>query len=265
MDLTDKRVLITGSNRGIGLGLARQLAKYPTHLLLGRRAAGKPLGPEWEGTAARSVRAVRMDLSSYDTIEACCAELGADLRSIDLLINNAGYLEGGLLEEQDIHGIYTMMQANLTGWIHLTARVLPGMLARRSGKIVNNGSISCYTHLPSASTYAASKAGILGFSNALRRELAGTGVTLMVMITPGVRTDMYDKTEQVHGKYLNTSDWSVVTPEEWARRTVDAIQRDRNELWQTGQIAIAGSLARHLPRVFDLAVARLFKRPTAAG
>ena len=104
-------------------------------------------------------------------------------------MNNAGLMTGGLLEEQDLDGIYAMFQVNLVGVVHLTQAVLPGMIERGLGKVVNNASISGYAYFPAATTYAASKAGVVAFTESLRRELKGTGVTTLHLVTPGVDTE----------------------------------------------------------------------------
>ena len=91
-----------------------------------------------------------------------------------------------------------------------------------SGKVVNNASISGYAYFPAATTYAASKAGVVAFTESLRRELKGTGVTTLILVTPGVNTDMLDATEDAYGRYLDTSDWQKQEPEEWAAKVVNA-------------------------------------------
>ena len=96
-------------------------------------------------------------------------------------------MTGGLLEEQDMDDVYAMFQVNLVARRAPHRRVLPGMLARGRGLIVNNASISGYAYFPAASTYAASKAGVVALSESLRRELDGAGVEVMHLVTPGVR------------------------------------------------------------------------------
>ena len=154
-----------------------------------------------------------MDLSSRESIDECAAAID---EPVDLLINNAGQMTGGLLEEQDMEAVYAMFQVNLVGVAHLTSRLLPGMLERGRGTIVNNASISGYAYFPAASTYAASKAGVVALTESLRRELDGTGVRALHVVTPGVNTDMLDATEEVYGRYMDTSGWDKVEPEEWA-------------------------------------------------
>ena len=116
-----------------------------------------------------------------------------------------------------------MFQVNLVGLAHLTRLVLPGMLERGTGKVVNNASVSGYAFFPGASTYAASKAGVVAFTESLRRELRGTGVSTLHLVTPGVNTDMLDATEDAYGGHLDTSDWEKQEPEDgrqrWWRRS----------------------------------------------
>ncbi|MGA9314809.1 MAG: SDR family NAD(P)-dependent oxidoreductase [Solirubrobacteraceae bacterium] len=261
MDLANATALVTGANRGIGRALVERLAQTPLRsVLAGVRnvESYESVNPPFGG--AQEVRPVRMDLSSQASIERCCSELGAQLTQIDVLVNNAGLMTGGLLEEQAIDDVYAMFQVNLVGVTHLTQRVLPGMLARRKGTIANNASISGYAHFPAASTYAASKAGIVGFTESLRRELRGTGVHAMHLITPGVATDMLSATDEVYGRHMDTSGWDHIPPEEWAAKVVSAIEADKRVLGPGGRSGLAMLAASGPAFVLDAITARLFSR-----
>ena len=98
---------------------------------------------------------VRLDLSSRKSIDECCGELADLIDSVDLLVNNAGMLTGGLLEDQDTDAFYAMFQVNLIAVAHMTQRVLPGMLRRGRGKVVNNASISSASNSAISSSSAA--------------------------------------------------------------------------------------------------------------
>lgn len=259
MDLTGATCLLTGANRGIGRALADRLAREPLGvLLLGMRNPGAhvPIPPVPGGPA--EVLPVRLDLSSRATIDDCCQALAG--RPVDLLINNAGQMTGGLLEEQDMERMYAMFQVNLVGVAHLTARLLPGMVERGRGKIVNNASISGYAHFPAATTYAASKAGVVALTESLRRELAGTGVDTLCLITPGVKTEMLDDTEAVYGRHMDTSGWERQEPDAWAEQVVGAIRRDERKLDPGGKIGWAVRASRGPAKLLDVASARMFSR-----
>ena len=258
MDLSGATALITGANGGIGRALVECLAREPLKLVLAGVRSPEDFEPV--ASSAGEVRAVRMDLSSRESIDASCDALAADLRAVDLLVNNAGRFTGGLLEEQDMGDVYAMLQVNLVAVAHLTQRVLPAMLERGSGKIVNNASISGYAYFPAATTYAASKAGVVAFSESLRRELRGTGVSTLHLVTPGVDTPMLDETEDAYSRHMDTSAWERVAPEEWADRVVQAIESDRDVLGPSGRVRLAKLASQGPARLLDFASSRMFSR-----
>ena len=261
MELSGRTALVTGSNRGIGRAIAAALAREPlARLLCGTRSPERYEAIPVAGGGAQEVRPVRVDLGSREAIEESCAALGDDLGRIDLLINNAGLVTGGLLEEQDAGEVYAMFQANLVGLVHLTQRILPGMLARGAGKVVNNASISGYAYFPGATTYAASKAGVVAFTESLRRELKGTGVSTLHLVTPGVDTGMLDAIEQAYGRHLDSSGWEKLQPEEWAAKVLDAIREDRRILGPGGKTAIAKLASRGPGFLMDRISERIFSR-----
>jgi short-subunit dehydrogenase len=248
---------VTGANRGIGKAILDALAQRPLDLLLAGMRDPAGFDPPAAG-AAREVRPVPLDLSSRETIEEGVAGLGDT--SIDLLVNNAGLVTGGLLEEQQLDDIYAMLQVNLAAVIQLTRALLPGMVERGRGKIVNNASISGYAYFPAASTYAASKAGVVAFTESLRRETKGTGVTCLHLVTGGVQTDMLDETEDTYGKHLDTSSWDSVPADEWAAKVVKAIESDDDVLGPGGKTSIAKLASRGPAFLLDAIAGRSFSR-----
>ncbi|ADB53134.1 SDR family NAD(P)-dependent oxidoreductase [Conexibacter woesei] len=260
MNLDGATCLVTGANRGIGRAIAVELAKRPVRLLAGVRSLDSWAELDVAGQRVRDVRAVRLDLSSRAAIDACFAQLGRELDQVDVLVNNAGAMTGGLLEEQAMEEIEAMVQVNLLAAIQLTQRVLPGMLARGRGTIVNNASISGYAYFPSASTYAASKAGVVAFTESLQRELRGTGVRTLQLVTPGVESDMLDATTALYSRHLDTSGWETLPAAEWARRAVEAIEQDRRVLGPGGRSALAKLASRGPAQLLDAIAARSFSR-----
>ena len=258
MDLTGRTALVTGANRGIGRAVTEALAGRPlARVLAGVRDPDgfAPLAPT--AGATPEVVPVRLDLSSRASIDECFAALPGE---IDVVVNNAGQFVGGLLEEQDTDQIYSMLQVNLVAVMHLTQRLVPGMVARGRGLIVNNTSIVGYAHMPAVTTYAASKAGVVGFSEALRRELHETGVDVMHVVTPGVNTDMLDETDEQYGRYADTSSWDRIEPDTWAAKIVGAMESGDHILGPGGKTALAKLASRGRASVLDAAAARMFSR-----
>jgi uncharacterized protein len=250
MELTGTTVLVTGANRGIGRAIAERLAREPVaEILLGAR------DPATVAPLAKG-RAIAVDLSSREAIDRSCAGLPA----VDVLVNNAGLMTGGLLEEQDVEDVYAMFQVNLVAVAHLTARVLPAMLERGRGLIVNNASISGYAWFPAASTYAAAKAGVVALSESLRRELAPAGIEVMHLVTPGVQTDMLDATREAYGGHMDTGDWPSVTPQAWADKVVKAMKRGDHVVGPGGRLAFAKLASRGPAFLLDTVSKRMFSR-----
>jgi short-subunit dehydrogenase len=154
-----------------------------------------------------------------------------------------------------------MVQVNLAGLIHLTRALLPGMHERGAGKIVNNASIAGYAHFPGAAVYSATKAAVAGFSDALRRELDGSHVTVLQLVTPGVETDMLEEVRAAYEPHLDdTSKLGGIEPGDWAERIADAIESDDELLNPTGAERLAKLASRGPAGLLDTALARAFDR-----
>lgn len=249
MDLATSTCLVTGANRGIGLAIASSLAERGARVLAGVRdpAAMPSLGGD--------VEVLEIDLADRGSIERAAAGAGA----VDVLVNNAGVLQAGQLEREDVDHLYAVLQVNLAGAIHLARLLLPGMLERRRGTIVNNASISGYAFFPGSSVYAASKAGLVGFSESLRRELRGTGVGVLHLVTPSIDTRMMDEVVEGYRDNQDLSGMRRTSPDAWAGKVVDAIEGDRSVLDPGGSERLAKLASRGPGLLLDL-VSRGFDR-----
>ena len=243
MNLSGETVLVTGASGGIGSALVQELATRDVRVLAGVRDLDRFDPPE--AGRALEVRPVLMDLSSHESIEASASGLEEDLSRIGVLVNNAGVFEGGRLEDERLDVIYELIQVNLAATIHLTQLVLPAMLRRGRGKIVNNASIAGYVHFPGSAPYAASKAGVVAFSESLRRELKGTGVGVTHLVTPGVATEMMDETEAAYEPFVkDASGWGHNDPADWATKVVKGIENDDAVVGPGGAEAVAKLASR---------------------
>lgn len=257
MDLSGRTILVTGADGGIGRALVEELAKRDVHLLAGMRDPGNFQPVSERG--AREVRPVRIELSSREQIDACLADLEGE--RVDVLINNAGQFGGGLIEGQDLDEIYSMSQVNFAGLMHLTKALLEPMLARGQGKIVNNASIAAYVPFPGAAVYSATKAGGVGFTEALRRELDESDVTVLEIVTPGVETDMLAEVREDYEPHMDdTSKIKGIDPAEWAEKIVDAIEGDDELLNPSGAERLAKLASRGPGQVLDRVLGGVFDR-----
>ncbi len=257
MKISNQHFFITGANRGIGRAVAMMAARNQAHVHVVIRKRDETFEQELRTLGAASVRTWVADLASRSGVDSFLSELGP--HQVDIFFNNAGVLTGGLLEEQPLDEIYTLVQVNIASLIHLTHALLPRMFARKHGKIINHGSVSSYMYFPCASTYAASKAAVMAFTSCLHAELKNTGVTALCLITPGVKTRMFDEIDKKYSKNLETPKDTIST-DEYALQIQEAIEDDRDFLLPGGATSVGLWMARHVPSIFKKVVAGKFKR-----
>jgi short-subunit dehydrogenase len=259
MKLDQKNILITGANGGIGKEFAKMCAQHSTHLYLVMRNENPQLVSELLASGAQTVNTFLADLSNPEQVFSVCEK--TKKLSIDVVFNNAGLLTGGLIENQPWGDIEKMLQVNVHAVIRLTQALIPGMIERGSGKIVNNSSVSGVMYFPCASTYAASKAAVVAFTECLEVELRGTGVTTLLLITPGIKTKMYDQIKPLYGKNLDVPE-GYISPEAYASQIEQAIIDDEVILTPSllSSPGIGLLVARYTRNLFKFSVQRRFHR-----
>ncbi|MFQ5894954.1 MAG: 3-oxoacyl-ACP reductase FabG [Nitrospinota bacterium] len=183
--------LVTGANRGIGRAAARALAEEGATVGLGARdpEAAQPVIAELV-QAGHEVKALRLDVTDAASVEQAVGELEEEYGRIDILVNNAGTTRDGLLLRMRPEDWEVVLDTNLTGVYRVTRAVLRGMVKRRAGRIVNLSSAVGVMGNPGQANYAASKAGILGFTKAVAREVASRGITVNAVAPGLIETDM---------------------------------------------------------------------------
>jgi 3-oxoacyl-[acyl-carrier protein] reductase len=188
IDLSGKVAFVTGGTRGIGRALAESLYAAGARVAV----AGRDLERARETAAALGERAVGVacDVADAGQVEAAVAAAEAALGPIDILVNNAGLTRDNLLLRLSEDDWDAVLDANLKGAFNTTRAVIKGMMKRRSGRIINVSSIVGLIGNKGQANYAASKAGLIGFTKSVAREYASRGV-LVNCIAPGfIDTDM---------------------------------------------------------------------------
>jgi 3-oxoacyl-[acyl-carrier protein] reductase len=175
--LEGKTALVTGGSRGIGKAIAAELAGAGATVVVGYRAGAE----EAEAVASEiGGRAVQADVSQAEDAQRLVEEAG----DVDILVNNAGITRDGLLARMSDEDWQVVLDTNLGGTFNTCRAVSRGMMRRRAGAIVNVSSIVGLHGNPGQTNYSASKAGIIGFTKALARELGSRGVRANV-VAPG--------------------------------------------------------------------------------
>jgi short-subunit dehydrogenase len=183
--------LITGASRGIGRELARRFARSRHDLILVSRSAEELTQLSDELAAKHGVRAVPLplDLTQAAAPAAVAAELERRGITVDVLVNNAGVGRHGAFARTPPDTDEAMLRLNVDAVVGLTKLLLPGMLARRQGRVANLASTAAFQPGPWMAVYYASKAFVLSFSEALSYELAGSGVTVTAVCPGPTPTD----------------------------------------------------------------------------
>jgi 3-hydroxy acid dehydrogenase / malonic semialdehyde reductase len=177
--LQGKIVLITGASSGIGRSTAIAFAREGARLLVCARRLEplEELGPTLATVGAPAVHGFQLDVQKRADVEAAIARLPADWRDIDVLVNNAGLSRGlAKVYEDDPQNWEEMIDTNIKGLLYVTRCIVPGMVARGRGHVINLGSTAAYITYANGAVYCASKAAEKSISEGLKIDLMGTPV-----------------------------------------------------------------------------------------
>lgn len=188
ISLEGKVALVTGASRGIGKAIAEQLAA------LGAKVVGTATSEK--GAAAISDylgangKGLVLNVTDANSVEQCLAQIKESFGEIDILVNNAGITRDNLLMRMKDEEWFDIMQTNLTSVYRLSKAVLRSMMKKRFGRIITIGSVVGSMGNAGQTNYAAAKAGVLGFTKSLAREVASRGITVNAIAPGFIDTDM---------------------------------------------------------------------------
>jgi uncharacterized protein len=250
--MSKQTALVTGASGGIGEDLARELAARQYNLVLVARSTDKleALGHELRQKYGIESTIIAMDLSTPDAAERLTRELETRQLTIDVLINNAGSGDYGEFWTLEANKTAQMLHLNITTLTMLSRAMLPGMVARKKGRIMNVASTAAFMPGPLMSVYYASKNYVLALSEGLSEELAGTGVTVTALCPGPVETGFQARAAMENSKLLKNPMNPMMTSQEVAKQGIAALERGQRVIIPGFMNQILALMPRLVPRAF---------------
>lgn len=255
--LKGKNIVITGASGGIGAEIAKLCAASGANLVLLARSMDKleKLKAEFQETYRVNVNVFQLDVSDTAQVEKIFKQIFETFGQVDILVNNAGF---GIFREAhkaSMDEIKGMFDVNVVGLMACTSMVLPKMRERRFGHIINIASQAGKISTPKSSVYSATKHAVLGYTNALRMELADYNV-LVTAVNPGpIATNFFDIADE-QGTYVKNVQRYMLQPEYVASKVVDSMLTKTREINLPRWMNMGSVVYALFPRLFE----RLGKR-----
>ena len=255
-------VLITGASSGIGEATARLLAKKGYRLVVTARRIERLESLAGDIFAAGGeALPIKADVTRFTDIQRLVQAALERYGQVDVLFNNAGFGRLDWLENLDpVADIERQLQVNLLGLIQTTRAVLPHMIEKRAGHIINMSSLAGFIATPTYSIYAASKFGVRGFTEALRREVSVWNIRVSGIYPGGVETEFRGKTGLSRKTGLHTPAGLKLSADQVASAILRVVERPRRTLILPGVTKAAVWMNLLLPGLLDWLIERRFTR-----
>jgi len=240
--------VVTGASSGIGEEFARQLASRGYDLVLVARRVDRltDLAERIRVTHEVECVAFGTDLANPEARDHLCQALAADKERLEVLVNNAGFGTHGFFRETDLERELEMIDVNCAAPVHLTKRILPWMLNRKRGYIVNVASLSAFTPGPVMAMYFATKAFLLSFSEALWEECRDTGIVVTALCPGPVKTE-FQGTAGLSPK-ARSSGTAPMPVEQVVLDAIEGMLANKRVVIPGYQARLAAMLSRYSPR-----------------
>ncbi len=222
VSLAGRVVAITGGARGIGRATAAAVIARGARVAIGD--IDGPLAEQTAGELGAGALGLPLDVTNHESFGAFLDQAEDRLGPLDVLINNAGIMPVGPFVEETDATAKRMVDINLHGVIFGSKLALERFVPRRRGHLVNIASVAGKAAAPHIATYCATKHAVVGLTEAIRREVAGTGVGVSVVMPVGVNTELYSGLQQLRGV-------TTPEPEDVAEAIVEALQTGRYEVY----------------------------------
>jgi uncharacterized protein len=269
MQLDNCTALITGASAGIGREFARLLTPRARALVLVARREAKleELGAELKELNPRAAIYVRaLDLNQPDQISSLRAWLKENGLTVDLLINNAGLGDMGAFATSDPEKIQQMLNVNITALTQLTRLLLPDMMAEKRGGILNVSSSAGFVPIPGFAVYAATKAYVTSFSEALRGELVESGISVCSLCPGPVHTEFTEVARRSgEAPQPGGPEFVYVSAADVAGAGLAAIEKDQPLVIPGGAMKVAMFITRLMPLWINRLLSRVAARRRGIG
>lgn len=232
-DLQGKVVLITGASSGIGRATAIEFHRAGSRVVVAARSKDK-LDALADELGRDRVLPVKMDVTSEADRKSVLAAAREALGSIDVLVNNAGWATFGTVQRIPIDNVEKMVALNFIAPVALAREVIPEMIQRGSGQVINISSVVGFQAIPRMTVYSATKAALNGFTNGLRMELKGTGVDVLLVAPGSTNTPFFDSAAAFDASAARVGE-TQYTPQRVARAIVTSSVRRRREVILTAE------------------------------
>ena len=254
---------MTGASSGIGEAFARALAARGRRLVLVARRAERLARLSAELGGEEAALPLALDLSRPDAAESLARALAERGLEVDLLVNNAGLGQAGRLLDQPLERLRAMIDLDVRAVVELTRALLPAMVERGAGAVVNVVSRAAFQAVPFLAVYAASKAFVLSFTESLATELEGTGVTVQALCPGNVPTE-FQKVAGTETLAFNRT--AATRPEDVVAASLSGLERRQLIVIPDLPNRMTVTAQRFLPRSWvRRAAGDLFRPPTGGG
>ncbi|HSQ27323.1 MAG TPA: SDR family oxidoreductase [Anaerolineales bacterium] len=256
-------ILITGASSGIGAASARLFAKQGYRVVLAARRLDRmqTMVEEIRKQGGQAL-AIQTDVSRWDSVKQMVQVTLDSWGQVDVLFNNAGFGRLDWLENLDVNqDVQEQITVNLTGLIWTTQAVLPAMISRRKGQIINMASMAALVAPPTYSVYAATKFAIRGFSESIRREVRLYGIRVSTIYPGAVATEFEEIAGAQRKTGIRSPEFLTLSSEQVAEAVYKLAFRPRNNVVIPWPMRLAAWGNALLPGLYDKAIERLFVRP----